>query len=364
MGVSTDVEAASDVLEAVPVPHDDPLGVIPDPSDAPVVEDSLVDPEFTDPYDIDDPDAGGEHDEPVDSEDDVDSGEPHTQNDVSTGPDVPADGGTPQDRLQVQEYSTKTTDVTGKPALNAEDLDELNSMLGTATFSFGDTTYDVVRIGGSWYIKGEKPEEGEDGDGDGSDSGNAGPPGAGGEADSDEAPGEADNESPAEAEEGDEEAEEEAEDDPDDGEGEDDESIDGETDDAPGDAGGSDETEEPEEVEGAGAADRILSQGDQFFNGQPTTPSLDGVGPGLTEESIRPALEPGFAIERDRLFRAEDGPRGDNSDELPIGEEMPSQVGVEAPGITNARTRSVFAGAEVEALRDSLKFLRAHYSKT
>lgn len=330
-------------LEAVPVPHDEPAEVIPDPQaplsdplDAPEVEDSLVDQEVSE--------------------------EPHSEV-QNTGPEVPRDGGLPEDRDQVQEYSTKTTDVTGKPALDAEELDEVNSMLGTATFSFGDTTYDAIRIGGSWYIKGEKPEEG--------DGGSQEEPTVS-EEDSDEAPGEADNESPAEAEEGDEEAEEEAQEEPED----DGESIDGEDD---GDAG-SDESEE--------TAARILSSlnsalgpssEESLFFGESNDPELTGVGTGMTEESIKPDLAPSFAITRDRL---------EPGDPEMEGNENPSQVGVQAPGITSSKVgardysrsrirghikpgsafavehrRAELASRERECIIDAVRLLKAHFKE-
>lgn len=315
-------------LEAVPVPHDEPAEVIPDPLDAPEVEDSLVEEEVSE--------------------------EPHSEV-QNTGPEVPRDGGLPEDRDQVQEYSTKTTDVTGKPALDAEELDEINSMLGTATFSFGDTTYDAIRIGGSWYIKGEKPEEGDESS----------------EEDSDEAPGEADNEDPTEAEEGDEEAEDQS---------------DGETDEAPGDEGGSDETEEPEEVEGTAA--RVLlslnaalgpESEESLFFGEPNDPELTGVGTGMTEESIKPDLAPSFAITRDRL---------EPGDPEMEGNENPSQVGVQAPGITSSKVgardysrsrlrghikpgsafavehrRAELASRERECIIDAVRLLKAHFKE-
>ncbi|MNK66434.1 hypothetical protein D3C87_857520 [compost metagenome] len=322
-------------VEAVPVPHDDPVGVIPDPVDEPEVQDSLVSEE--------------------DDIDDVD-----TADELNTGPDVPKDGGTPGDREQVQEYSTKTTDVTGKPALDAEELDEINSLLGTATFSFGDTTYDVIRLGGSWYIKGEKPEEGDGGEEPTVSEDSQ-------EEDSDEAPGEADNESPEEAEEGDEEAEDEAQED----EEPTGESIDGEDD---GDAG-SDESEETaarihaylDSRFGHLRPPRNLTEADydawvkrrtvtaelgpaseeSLFYGEPNDPELTGVGTGMTEESIKPEVAPSFAITRDRL---EPGDAPDGAEMS--GNENPSQTGVQAPSM---------AAQERACLVDAMRVLRAHY---
>ena len=350
-------------LEAVPVPHDEPAEVIPDPQapppdplDAPEVEDSLVD-----------------------------EVEPHSEV-QNTGPEVPRDGGLPEDRDQVQEYSTKTTDVTGKPALDAEELDEINSMLGTATFSFGDTTYDAIRLGGSWYIKGEKPEEGDGADSDSQEEDSDEPS----EEDSDEAPGEADNESPAEAEEGDEEAEEEAQEEPED---------DGEA--------GSDESEEtaarihayldsrfghlrpPRNLTEADydawvkrrtvTAELGPSSEESLFFGAPNAPELTGVGSGMTEESIKPDLAPSFAITRDRL---------EPGDPEMEGNENPSQVGVQAPGITSSKVgardysrshlrghikpgsafavehrRAELASRERECIIDAVRLLRAHYGE-
>jgi len=283
-------------VEAVPVPHDDPIDVIPGPNPTP------------DPASVD-PSSSGE--EPVSDEQEFE--EEHDSYGFQDDSKVPADG-IPSDKDQVEEYSKKTSDITGMPALDAEELDGINSLLGTASFSFNGKSYEAIRLDGSWYIKGEQEDGGS---------------GAGGSADDSTA-----DEKPAEDQKSGEEGpdKEAVKHEPppkkpktnDDGEGQ-------EKHEAPSQKkpDESHEIEAPQSPGKSEAAMRVLSSMDflgKDFNGQPEDAEMTGVGTGMTEESITPDIAPGFAVTRDRLAP------GDPEME---GHEDPSQSGVNAPSMAS-----------------------------